>query len=306
MKRTGDKLDGCATFYKKRKFDCVQIIEVPYNKPHGGPLLNRDNVGLIVKLKPKSSSVSADKYLVVSNTHLLFNPKRGDIKLAQLMVLLAEIDKCASTDGPGHVYHSVIMCGDFNSLPHSDIYKLIVMGFLDYEDLEIRNISGQEKQGSAGSSWCPLLKRDFFPSSLGISDSCQYCTSARHLTSTLGVNRDRNDMVIKDTQSSGVLQHQLRLVSVYKHWISCTGYKEVTTHHGKAACTVDYIFYGVRSGMVRYHVDEVQTSNIRESHLSLLGSYQLLSESDLDRMGSLPNKLFGSDHLALIAKFLLT
>ena len=31
--------------------------------------------------------------LCVATTHMLFNPKRGDIKLAQLAVLLAELDR---------------------------------------------------------------------------------------------------------------------------------------------------------------------------------------------------------------------
>ena len=34
-----------------------------------------------------------DMRLCVATTHLLFNPKRGDIKLAQLAVLLAELDR---------------------------------------------------------------------------------------------------------------------------------------------------------------------------------------------------------------------
>lgn len=37
--------------------------------------------------------------LVVANTHLLFNPKRGDIKAAQLMVLTGRVERCAGGCG---------------------------------------------------------------------------------------------------------------------------------------------------------------------------------------------------------------
>lgn len=33
--------------------------------------------------------------LVIANTHLLFNPKRGDIKAAQLMVLTGKVERYA-------------------------------------------------------------------------------------------------------------------------------------------------------------------------------------------------------------------
>jgi mRNA deadenylase 3'-5' endonuclease subunit Ccr4 len=50
---------------------------------------------------------SPDDKIVVANTHLLFNPRRGDIKLAQFMVLMAEIDKHAYMGpDPSHSTHS--------------------------------------------------------------------------------------------------------------------------------------------------------------------------------------------------------
>lgn len=58
----------------------------------GVPVLDRDNVGLILKLRPKTEATSkirdGETCLVVANTHLLYNPKRHDIKLAQAALLL--------------------------------------------------------------------------------------------------------------------------------------------------------------------------------------------------------------------------
>lgn len=45
-----------------------------------------------------SSSVQEGSLVVVANTHLIYNPKRGDIKLAQLALLLAALDKFAKIE----------------------------------------------------------------------------------------------------------------------------------------------------------------------------------------------------------------
>lgn len=45
-------------------------------------LLDRDNVAIVVMLQPRG--LSSSHQLCVANTHLLWNPRRGDIKLAQL------------------------------------------------------------------------------------------------------------------------------------------------------------------------------------------------------------------------------
>lgn len=40
----------------------------------------------------KAAPVRAAARLVIANTHLLFNPKRGDIKMAQLMMLTERVE----------------------------------------------------------------------------------------------------------------------------------------------------------------------------------------------------------------------
>jgi len=303
IKRTGDKLDGCATFYKTAKFSLLEAIPLPYQQSNTD-ILKRENVALILKLKPKGAHIPRDRCIVVANTHLLFNPRRGDIKLAQLIMLLAEMDKCAHyVNKKGeHDYQAVIMCGDFNSLPHSDIYQFIQMGFLRYEDLLIKNMSGQE-EGLRKPGY-QRLGREFFPPELQISDNCQHYSEVMRRHSQHDVQMSPDLLV----QSSGYLRHSLQLLSSYEHQ-TCRGdryYPELTTHHGNAACTVDYIFYGVRSCLVRFYRGRVETSNVSEGHLCLLGRYGLLTERELDTLGSLPNKFFGSDHLSLMSKFLLT
>ncbi|XP_076128535.1 protein angel homolog 2 isoform X3 [Alosa pseudoharengus] len=51
-KRTGNKVDGCAVVFKQASFSLVSCHPVEYFKPDI-PLLDRDNVGLVLLLKPK-------------------------------------------------------------------------------------------------------------------------------------------------------------------------------------------------------------------------------------------------------------
>lgn len=62
--------------------------EVEYNQPFVSSL-DRDNVGLIAKFRPLGARPAHKQSFCVATTHLLYNPKRHDVKLAQLAVLLA-------------------------------------------------------------------------------------------------------------------------------------------------------------------------------------------------------------------------
>ena len=175
QQRTGGKEDGCSIIYNKEKFSREAITGVEYLQKKY-PILDRDNVGLIVKLKPVNSR--SKQALYVANTHLLYNPRRGDIKLAQLMLLLAEIDRMSHTPGvptSPSAYSPIILCGDFNSTPKSDIYRFLTRGHLRYEDLVISDISGQKYNRGY-----KLLDKEFFPKELGISDQCQHVELSFH------------------------------------------------------------------------------------------------------------------------------
>ncbi|MBN3281625.1 ANGE2 protein, partial [Polyodon spathula] len=90
----GRKLDGYAIGFKQFKFSLVSSHPVEFFH-HGIPLLDGDNVGLVLLLKPAATQ-SSDLSICVANTHLLYNPRQGDIKLTQLAILLAEIGQVSS------------------------------------------------------------------------------------------------------------------------------------------------------------------------------------------------------------------
>ena len=171
-KRTGNKTDGCAIFFKHSRFSLVKSKHISFRKP-GVKLMDRDNVAIVVLLKPRTSHHS-NNLVCVSNTHLLFNKKRGDIKLAQLACLFAEIDEVArisSSEEGACCYHPVICCGDFNSTPFSPIYDFVVHGSLNYHGMHRDNISGQNHFRSNYPAR-QALTSNVIPWELGITASC--------------------------------------------------------------------------------------------------------------------------------------
>ena len=76
------KFDGCALFWKKDKFRLLRSKEINFQRIDLMKILDRPNVALIAMLQPiQTPNCKVDNCLVVGTTHILFNSKRGDIKL---------------------------------------------------------------------------------------------------------------------------------------------------------------------------------------------------------------------------------
>jgi protein angel len=104
----------------------VADYNVEFEQP-GIEILNRENVAIIAKLALKANP---SLQFLVATTHLLYNPRRQDIRLAQVQVLLAELDRHASTiesDGK-KTYIPAILTGDFNLQPYAAPFNLITNG----------------------------------------------------------------------------------------------------------------------------------------------------------------------------------
>jgi len=185
-RRTGEeKQDGCAIFYHAEKFELKKTLPVDFNR--GVEILDRDNIALLIMLQPKKDWTGGqDMRLCVATTHLLFNPKRGDIKLAQLAVLLAELDRFTRKGiepGTGMpLYHPSILCGDFNAVPYSEIYRLVHRGRLKYENLVSKDISGQQDDESLGL--VRFVAKPLLPKAIGITEQCQYADIATRYVRT--------------------------------------------------------------------------------------------------------------------------
>ena len=146
--RAGGKDDGCAMFYNKAKFDCVFRKKINLNVGKG--VLQRDNVAILMMLRPKTSMWApldpgkapvAPPAICVVTTHILFNMKRGDVKLAQLAYILAAADRLIeeyrgdAVTNAGMAYQDkpvggIIFSGDFNLEPFSPLYEYLLRGSL--------------------------------------------------------------------------------------------------------------------------------------------------------------------------------
>ena len=222
----------------------------------------------------------------VANTHLLFNPRRGDVKLAQLMLLLSKIDKL-TYKGSTDLSIPAILCGDFNLMPTSELYKLLNGGELAYEGLVTRTLSGQVTSTSP-NPYERLLTSCVLPCSMSIADQCHYI--------------DKDDQR-PHTQGSGTMSHGLNLRSVYSDYVNGRGEKEVTTHHRLTNEAVDYIFYS-QTNTEPAEANSGRSATKSDGPVRLMGSLQLMTSEQMDNFGLMPNQQLSSDHLMLLARFL--
>ncbi|KAL2916635.1 Protein angel 2 [Polyrhizophydium stewartii] len=141
MKRTGDQLDGVAVFVNKDRFEIVHAELVEYAKLAAG---DRDNVAVVCLLACKRTG----RRTIVANTHLLWNPKRGDIKLLQMQALLDAVARVQDAYGDAGV--PAVFVGDFNMVPNSMLYNYVVGADVPPEsEWHAKLISGQRRPSEA-------------------------------------------------------------------------------------------------------------------------------------------------------------
>ncbi|KAL4603740.1 hypothetical protein ACB092_10G145200 [Castanea dentata] len=143
--RTGIPVDGCAIFWRTSRFKLLHEECIEFNK-----LGMRDNVAQICVLELMNqncteetaalptSSVGSSK-VVICNIHVLYNPKRGEVKIGQVRMLLNRAHSVSKLwDGA-----PVILCGDFNCTPKSPLYNFISEQKLDLSEVDRDKVSGQ-------------------------------------------------------------------------------------------------------------------------------------------------------------------
>lgn len=143
-------VDGCAIFFKKNKFALIEKHLMEFNQlamanaEGSNEMLNRvmtkDNIGLAALLEAKSDTCkcSNNELLLVSTAHIHWDPEDCDVKLIQTMMLMNElksiIDTVTVNNSNGQFTSRdpnnmpLILCGDFNSLPHSGVIEFLSKG----------------------------------------------------------------------------------------------------------------------------------------------------------------------------------
>lgn len=138
-KRTRDKIDGCAVWFRKSAFRLLEEVPVEFFVAEDH-ILDRDNVALALVLEHCAPGAQQER-LIVCTTHLLFNPRRGEVKLAQLMMLFETVRDIRGRYPDARL----CLCGDFNSTPKSAIYEFLTTGELNH--LRAHNPTHMSAQG---------------------------------------------------------------------------------------------------------------------------------------------------------------
>ena len=269
-RRNGAKEDGCAVFFHTSRFELDACKRVDYDQPVFSHDQQRENVGIIARLVPVDR-MNRNK-LIVATTHLLWNPRRGDIKFSQLRYFMSEVRRMSfSFDRPGH--DPVILCGDFNTVPNTPILEFILQGEVNPVGFGRKELSGQEP--GRGRTVC---KEDLILRGIGMDSSVHDSEETW---------RENVSCLILDSEKAPVVSHPFNFRSVYRP-TKRDGTPYASTKVEGDSFLVDHIFYA-SSGTLR-----------------CLGYRKLMSRDQLNRIGWLPDDVIPSDHLPLEAKFLLT
>lgn len=137
------RTDGCATFWKKDKFNLVRdnfmeirqglysanFIKFGYsNDFFMKQFLKFRNIITMVHLECVNDDI--DKHqLIVANTHILANSSKRAVQLGQLYVSLCALHKfCNGLNYP------LVLAGDLNIVPFSAPYKFLEQGVVKHSD----------------------------------------------------------------------------------------------------------------------------------------------------------------------------
>eukprot|EP00938_MAST-03A_sp_MAST-3A-sp1_P000530 g530.t1 len=279
-RRTGeDKADGLCMFWNKSRWTRVHYVDVEFYRYDEDPLMDRHNVAQICVLKELSSG----NMILIANTHLLFNPKRGDVKIRQLEILLKEISNVREKFDRSDNKFCVLLMGDFNAVPGSAMYELLSKGRLSLRNLDRKLISGQWNPKTM-HEW-KEIKWTFDTRHLGRGTCMRVFRSEKRTGDTKPRSCDGIDVDVEKEDKKNFLKHELSLHSAYSESATTksTGEPAFTTYHSRFKGTVDYIWYG--KGLNRLKVLE------------------MIPKTILDRFSGLPSAKWSSDHMSLCAEF---
>jgi len=297
--------------YRKDKFKLLKNASLGLYKSTEG-LLNKPNCAQIALFECKDGS-----QVCVANTHLLYNPRRGDIKLTQLSLILHHIQQVVNPlQQCGGV--PVIFCGDFNTVPSAPLYNLMKYGKLQYSEYTPDKISGQKgfkKLYKVAPGLWDAQQMGFHEHGL-VHRSENELTECRETYRSLAQGSSYLAQPYRDLTCSkcsdlypykqGSISHNINFRSAYDHIDSDGRTKEVTTYIQNDARTVDYIWYSNHDNTPQncahgHSCDPYCSSSV----LILKSRRRLLTKPELFNMGRLPNAILGSDHQALQAMFTL-
>ncbi|KAL7159708.1 hypothetical protein ABFS83_01G045800 [Erythranthe nasuta] len=166
VQRGGRKRDGCGIFYKQNNAELVIEEKIDYNDlveliedEKNSSVDNGDKNLLVVGTKEKSKADNEVErgdpndprvrlkrdcvgtmaafrlnsplchHIIIANTHLYWDPEWADVKIAQAKYLLSRLSGFQKlVSEKFDCSPSVIVAGDFNSVPGDQVYRYLVSG----------------------------------------------------------------------------------------------------------------------------------------------------------------------------------
>eukprot|EP00916_Digyalum_oweni_P021959 GHVL01036393.1.p1 GENE.GHVL01036393.1~~GHVL01036393.1.p1 ORF type:complete len:445 (-),score=87.69 GHVL01036393.1:96-1430(-) len=309
-----EKVDGLVTMWKDDRFYMIDRKCVIQPKSQGE--YARGQVSSVVTLVGHDSKKDPVPFIIAS-THLLYNPKRGDIKLMQLSKLLDETYKSKKRcEDSQNIIPALIICGDFNFCPQSPLYTFMIERQIEFAHYEPKKLSGQylmeihdfykiDQDGHNGlGGTLPVISHDMRCREKNVSDDMR-CRK-NHASDDMAYcgNRLSNKMVwskakehfdnktvtrwYHEDNPEVILRHPMQLKSAYSTKHSCFPYVSepaYTGYHSTQKGVVDYIFYD-------------------HTGLEVLQLLEMPDMHEIIRAGEMPNTMWPpSDHLSLIVDF---
>ncbi|KAG9508886.1 CCR4-NOT transcription complex subunit 6, partial [Fragariocoptes setiger] len=180
--------------------------------------------------------------IVVANTHLHWDPQQCDVKLVQTIMLMNELrniatqhsaqpatgNSCSSQMAP------LILCGDFNSMPNSNVVEFITQGRISSQARDFKRL---------GADYEPCLRHAHRRTST--STTSNTCTSQPHIVSSTPLSPLTNIPVVGYNRSTATAGDTYRL-QFYSHpFEMATSNHELpfTTFTSDFKQVIDYVFY---------------------------------------------------------------
>ena len=122
--RTGGKPDGCAVFVDET---AGAAFDGPYEelefRRHAVEEMRKEHVAQLCTVRPAEGAPT----VTLVNTHILYNPRRGDIKVEQVRALASAVARFLPAPAA-----PLLVCGDLNCTPGSALLSFLCEGRLEY------------------------------------------------------------------------------------------------------------------------------------------------------------------------------
>lgn len=264
-------VDGCATFYKSKKYilldkHVIDFANTAINRPdmkgeHDtfNRVMPRDHIAVVTFFENRMTG----SRLIVVNVHIYWDPAFKDVKLVQVAIMMEQISRLADrwAKHPPYADRTALQHPDFDGEPN--------LGVAEESPGEVA-----PSQEYATGTHIPLLICGDFNSAAG--------TGVYDLITQGNVSGDHADLANHSygNFTRDGMAHPFALKSAY----SGTDELSFTNYTPTFTGVIDYIWYSTNALQVR----------------GVLGDVDL---AYLSRVPGFPNHHFPSDHLALKAEF---